>query len=182
MLCELLEIDRLQLKGLEKDWKSHGLVPPVCKRSRAVVSCLAPGAHCFLFALPFFSPRLLPAASACCSCLLLSCSSAAASAYRFVSTSLLPFLPEGKIFFLCFHPSGIACTLLCIVCYLSTLKVRWCLSWICCRPSLSPLSCSSVEGTEIGGTVELERTSFQIGLYNQAQHVASVLQRRLASN
>lgn len=102
MLCERLEIDRLQLKGLEKDWKSHGLVPPVCKRSRAVVSCLASGAHCFLFALPFFSPRLLPAASACCSCLLLSCSSAAASAYRFVSTSLLPFLPEGKIFFYAF--------------------------------------------------------------------------------
>ncbi|KAF1397547.1 Potassium channel subfamily U member 1, partial [Spheniscus humboldti] len=77
----------------------------VCKRRGAVTSHLAPGAHCFPFALPFSSPRLLPAASACCSCHLLSSSSAAASAYRSVSTSLVPFLPEGKIF-LGFPPSG----------------------------------------------------------------------------
>lgn len=180
MLCELLEIDRLQLKGLEKDWKCHSLVLPVCKRRGAVTSHLAPGAHCFPFALPFSSPKLLPAASACCSCCLLSSSSAAASAYRSLSTSLVPFLPEGKIF-LGFPPSGVACTLLCVICYLSTLKVRWCLSWICCRQSLSLLSCGGVEGTEIGGTAELERTSFQIWDYNQTQHI-SILQRRLESN
>lgn len=178
-LCELLEIDGLQRKGLEKDWKPQSLIPPVCKRSGAVMSHLTPGAHCFLFVLPFCSPRLPPAASACCSCLLSSSTSAAASAQR--SVSLVPFLPEGKIF-LCCPPSGIACTLLCIICYLSALKVRWCLNWICCRQSRSLLSCGSVEGTEIGGAAELGRTSFQIWDCSQSRHFVSMLQRRLEIN
>lgn len=53
VLCELLEMDELQLKGPGKDWKPQGLVLPVCKRSKQsrAVWYLEPTAFC----LPFLS-------------------------------------------------------------------------------------------------------------------------------